>query len=276
MLTCKKSKLFSSNGVASYAKKIKPLLQNLKNLNTKNRETPATQVDVKGVLKCVVGPDEETNALIDEAMEVGAALFLTAAHLSVARTLFRNPNQYASAIDATAQWASDFKKKPHMRTLKTAFEKQCCSKSSSSAIATCVKPQRKRLLEELSSSEDSDSSDSSTSSSSRSGQSENSDTSDSQLRPKPAKSAKITKKLVPKEEEDDNDDNQEEDEAQHFAEKEHEKFLEKAGRKNKKSREQPKPKKKQKGEKEEKEEQKMVHLFYSSRHLLCYSLIFIK
>ena len=271
MLTCKKSKLFSSNGVASYAKKIKPLLQNLKNLNTKNRETPATQVDVKGVLKCVVGADEETDALIDEAMEVGAVLFLTAAHLSVTRTLFRNPNQYASAIDATAQWASDFKKKPHMRTLKTAFEKQCCSKSSSSAIATCVKPQRKRLLEELSSSEDSDSSDSSTSSSSRSGQSENSDTSDSQLRPKPAKSAKITKKLVPKEEEDDNDDNQEEDEAQHFAEKEHEKFLEKAGRKNK-SREQPKPKKKQKQEKE----QKIVHLFYSSRYLLCYLLISIK
>ena len=98
MLTHKKSKLLSSDGVASYAKKLKPL----QNLN-KSTETPATQVHVKGVLKCVVGADEETDAFIDEAMEVGAALFLTATHLSVARTLFRNPDQYASAIDATAQ-----------------------------------------------------------------------------------------------------------------------------------------------------------------------------
>ena len=35
MLTRKKSKLLSSDGVASYAKKLKPLLQNLKNLNKK-------------------------------------------------------------------------------------------------------------------------------------------------------------------------------------------------------------------------------------------------
>ena len=147
-------------------------------------------------------------------MEVGAALFLTATHLSVARTLFRNPDQYASAIDTTAQLASHFKKKPNMRTLNTAFEKQCYSKSSSSATASCVKPQQKRLLQELSSSEDSESSDSSTSSSSRSGQSESSDTSDSQLRPKPAKREKTTKKLVSEEEEDDNQENEEEDEAE--------------------------------------------------------------
>ena len=248
MLTAKKSKLLSSDGVA-YAKKLKPLLQNLKHLNTKNRETPATKDHVKGILKCVVGADEQTDAFIDEAMEVGAALFLTATHLSVARTLFRNPDQYASAIDVTGKWASDFKKNANMRTLKTAIEKECCSKSSSSATATFVKPQRKRLLQELSSSEDSDSSDSSTSSStSRSEQSQSSDTSHSQLCPKPAKREKTTKKLVPEEEqeeEDENLENEEEDEAEDFAEKQHQTFLAKTGTK-KKSREQPKPIKKKK------------------------------
>ena len=213
---------------------------------------PATKDHFKGVLKCVVGADEQTDAFIDEAMEVGAALFLTATHLSVARTLFSNPHQYASGIDATGKWANDFKNNANMKTLKTAFENQCCSKSSSSATAPCVKLQRKRLLQELSSSEDSDSSDSSTSSStSRSEQSQSLDTSHSQLRPKSAERQKTTKKLVPEEEQEEEDEsmeNEEEDEAE--AEKQHQKFLAKTGPK-KKSREQPKPinKKKKKNKK---------------------------
>ena len=65
MLAAKNSKLLSSDGVASYAKKLKPLLENLKHFNTKNRETTATKDHVKGVLKCVVGADEQTDAFIE-------------------------------------------------------------------------------------------------------------------------------------------------------------------------------------------------------------------
>ena len=113
MLTSKESKLLSGDGLATYAKKQQHLHENLKNLNTKNRETPATQAHLKAVLKRlllkgVVGADKQTDTLIDEAMEVGAALFLTPTNLSVTRTLFQNPKQYAFAIDATTEWAKEF------------------------------------------------------------------------------------------------------------------------------------------------------------------------
>ena len=94
LLTSKESKLLCGDGLATYAKKLQPLIENLKSLNTKNRETPATQAHVKCMLKRLlkgtVGADEQTNALIDEAIEVGAALFLTATHLLVARTLLKS------------------------------------------------------------------------------------------------------------------------------------------------------------------------------------------
>ena len=42
---------------------------------------------MKGVLKFLVGVDGETDAMIDEAMEVGAALFVMAAQLTIASIL---------------------------------------------------------------------------------------------------------------------------------------------------------------------------------------------
>ena len=110
-----------------------------------NYETKLTQSDVKGVLKFLVGADAETDSLIDDAMEVGAALFLTATHLTVARTFFCNPHQYANNIEATSAWAKDFKERPTMKSLKAMFEKECCA-SSSSATPSSVTPQRSRLL----------------------------------------------------------------------------------------------------------------------------------
>ena len=110
-----------------------------------NYETKLTQSDVKGVLKFLVGADAETDSLIDDAMEVGAALFLTATHLTVARTFFCNPHQYANNIEATSAWPKDFKERPTMKSLKAMFEKECCA-SSSSATPSSVTPQRSRLL----------------------------------------------------------------------------------------------------------------------------------
>ena len=144
MLATKESPLLSKSGVKSYKAKLAPLMKNLEHFNSKN-ETKLTQSDVKGVLKFLVGADAETDSLIDDAMEVGAALFLTATHLTVARTFFCNPHQYANNIEATSAWPKDFKERPTMKSLKAMFEKECCA-SSSSATPSSVTPQRSRLL----------------------------------------------------------------------------------------------------------------------------------
>ena len=113
--------------------------------------------DVKGVLKFFVGADNETDALIDEAMEVGAASFVTATQLTVARTLLRNPDKYAQAMDQT-DGGTQFKREGTMKALKCMLEKQCCSSASSASTSTSVTPSRRALLAELSSSDDSSSS----------------------------------------------------------------------------------------------------------------------
>ena len=58
----------------------------MSNLDTK-KENKAAQPDVKGVLKFLLGVDGETDTMIDEAMEVGAALFVMAAQLTIASIL---------------------------------------------------------------------------------------------------------------------------------------------------------------------------------------------
>ena len=57
--------------------------------------------------------------LIDDAFQAGAALFLTATHLTVARTLFRNCEQYAGAIEASDGSDHEFKNGKTVRELKT-------------------------------------------------------------------------------------------------------------------------------------------------------------
>ena len=103
---------------------------------------------MKGVFKFLLGNDEQTNAMIDEAVEFGAALFLMATHLTVARTLFRNPAKYAKMIENISEWARDFKSESTMKSLKMMLAKPCCP-SSSSARSRSVTPQRSQLLAEL-------------------------------------------------------------------------------------------------------------------------------
>ena len=92
MLAAQKTTLLSKEGLRNYQPKLTPLLKWKSNLDTK-KENKAAQPDVKGVLKFLVGVDGETDAMIDEAMEVGAALFVMAAQLTVARILYQNPDK---------------------------------------------------------------------------------------------------------------------------------------------------------------------------------------
>ena len=143
-----KTTLLSIERVSAYQKKLAPLLKYLENLNSKSNENTTSERDVKGVLKFLVGTDEETDALIDEAMEVGTVLFLTATHLTVARTLFHNPAKYAKIIENSSEWARHFKSEGTMKSLKMMLDKQCCP-SSSSARSRSVTPQCSQLLAEL-------------------------------------------------------------------------------------------------------------------------------
>ena len=146
ILMNKETTLLSTEGMQKYQRKLKPLVKSIANLDNKNQPN-ATSGDVKGVLMFFVGADNEIDALIDEAMEVGAALFVTATQLTVARTLFRNPDKYAQ-----------FKREGTMKALKCMLEKECCSSASSASTSTSVTPSRRALLAELSSSDDSSSS----------------------------------------------------------------------------------------------------------------------
>ena len=74
-------------------------LERVSKLNNKS-ESKGSSVDVKNVMKFLVGTPEETDNII-KAFEAGAALFLTATHLTVARTLFRNCEEYANQIEAS-------------------------------------------------------------------------------------------------------------------------------------------------------------------------------
>ena len=69
-----KTTLLSIERVSAYQKKLAPLLKYLENLNSKSNENTTSERDVKGVLKFLVGTDVETDALIDEAMEVGSVI----------------------------------------------------------------------------------------------------------------------------------------------------------------------------------------------------------
>ena len=63
-------------GMRNYQRKLKPLVKSLSNFDTKKQH--ATSGDVKGVLKFFLEADNETDALIDDAMELVAVLFVTA------------------------------------------------------------------------------------------------------------------------------------------------------------------------------------------------------
>ena len=109
------------------------------------------------MLKFLVGTEEETDNLIDKAFQAGAALFLTATHLTVARTLFRNCEQYAGAIEASDGSDEDFKKGKTVRELKTMLCRHFETKAPQASPSKMS--QKKRLLKLLlsDSEEDSDS-----------------------------------------------------------------------------------------------------------------------
>ena len=148
--------LLSENGKAvkaltSLPAVLQPLVEALQPLNTKNAEEP-TRGNVKNVLKCVI---DENDALIDAAFQIGGALFLTATHLTVARTLFRRCDVYAK--DVTAEDGSDaiFKKEASIASLKAMLTKACIGEKQQVA----KRRPAKRLLIQLESDADNDNDD---------------------------------------------------------------------------------------------------------------------
>ena len=146
--------LLSKKGVRLYKEALEPLLESVSKLNNKS-ECKGGSEDVKNVLKFLVGTEEETDNLIDEAFQAGAALFLTATHLTVARTLFRNCEQYAGAIEASNGSDEEFKKGQTARELKTMLCRHFETKVPQASPSKMS--QKKRLLKLLLSDSEEDS-----------------------------------------------------------------------------------------------------------------------
>ena len=104
-------------------------LEHVSKLNNKS-ESKGSTVDVKNVTKFLVGTPEETDNIIDEVFEAGAALFLTATHLTVARTLFRNCEEYANQIEASDGSDGEFKTGKTLQELKAMLCHHFKSKSA--------------------------------------------------------------------------------------------------------------------------------------------------
>ena len=119
MLADKETTILSKEGVSQYTGR--PLLKKMAKLDTNTGNT-ATQSDIEGALKFLVGTDADTDNLIDETMEVAACLiFNRHAPLCIACTLFRNPEKYAKLIEDGCEWALDFKNEKSMNALGTMF-----------------------------------------------------------------------------------------------------------------------------------------------------------
>ena len=142
--------LLSTRGITNFSHKLSPLLQRLENFNTKAKHQ-ATPSDVKGFLKHIIGTDDDVESLIDEAFEVGGALFSIATNLIVARTLCRNAERYGEAIQASDGTDKNFKKERDLKALRRMLEKSCLTKTSQISQGK-TSTSRKKMLEVFSSS----------------------------------------------------------------------------------------------------------------------------
>ena len=128
--------------LASLPAVLQPLVEVLKPLNTKNAETPDKR-NVKKALKHLI--DDENDEIIDAAFQLGGAVFVTATHLTVPRTLFRRYEEYAKAVKAEDGSDEYFKKEASIACLKNMLTQACVPGKQQHAAK--ARPAKHLLLE---------------------------------------------------------------------------------------------------------------------------------
>ena len=92
-----KADFFTTDNLVSLLKSVDPLLPQLLPFHKDSPERP-TEHDSREFLKTILSTSSRQDRLWNTALEVGAALFITAIQYKVAQTLISNPSDYASKI----------------------------------------------------------------------------------------------------------------------------------------------------------------------------------
>ena len=112
-------------------------LFNRKDIGEPNRES------LKALLKFMC--DDDLDPVIDQALQIGAALFSIGIHINVARTLIRNSQRYAEMFSPTDA-EKEFK---NSKTLKSLKEMLISYSSVSTSKSKEQRECKKRLFAEL-------------------------------------------------------------------------------------------------------------------------------
>ena len=91
--------VLNADFVSNLETQLKPLKKNITNLN-REHEGEATEKNVVETLKFLYKENDELDNMVDSMFHVGGALFVTAIQYIVARTLIRNPEEYAQRVES--------------------------------------------------------------------------------------------------------------------------------------------------------------------------------
>ena len=102
--------------VSNLEKQLKPLTKNITNLN-REHEGEATEKSVVETLKFLYKENDELDNIVDSMFHEGA-LFVTAIQYIVARTLIRNPEEYAQRVESEDGCDATFQRQRDIVSMK--------------------------------------------------------------------------------------------------------------------------------------------------------------
>lgn len=120
----------------------------LNSLNS-NSSDNATDEDVKTVLQYMYDEDNGLEAVVDDMFTLGGAMFTTAIHYMVSRSLFSDPKHYSTKLETDNHATKQFKSKPNIQGLKAFLTNECVTSADQPSTSSACTKSRKRLLEEL-------------------------------------------------------------------------------------------------------------------------------
>ena len=109
--------------------------------------------NIKAVMKYLLREDNALDSFLSDTYKIGAALFNTSLHLTVVRTLFNHPIQYAEKLVAKPEH-EDFKSQKSIKSLRKMMESLCLEDASTTAKTSSGT--KRNLLRELESTSDED------------------------------------------------------------------------------------------------------------------------
>lgn len=95
----KDQKVVNADAVKKLVSGTKSLRKSLRVLH-KDHVGSANEKDVVETLKNLFQEDEELDSLLEQMFQISGAMFVTATHLIVAKTLIQNPEEYADLVEA--------------------------------------------------------------------------------------------------------------------------------------------------------------------------------